>query len=101
MFSTDTGICIHDVILTLIDLQLAHTGASTIEMNSRDHRPRRHQKSVTDHEQCDANNNSMAIITIDEDLLHTHLTRLTNKNLLSKTDQHIFYPKYLRFPNRR
>jgi hypothetical protein len=69
--------------------------------DSRDHRTRRRQKSATDHEQCDDNNNSTAIITIDENLLHTHLARLNNKNILSKTDQHIFNPKYLRFHNRR
>jgi hypothetical protein len=72
-------------------------------MNSKQHesRNRRRPKSSTDYEQCDDNNNSTSILTIDEDLLHTHLTRLNNKNLLSKNDQHIFYPKYLRFHNRR
>jgi hypothetical protein len=102
----DTGIYMDDVIQTLIDLRLAHTGASNIEMNSkkqegRDQRPRRRQKSNTDHDQCDNNNNSTAILTIDEDLLHTNLARLSNTNVLTKNDQHIFYPKYLRLINRR
>lgn len=102
--SNDTGICIDDVIQTLIDLRLARTGASTIEMNhrqqeAREHRQRRRQKSNSESEQeYDNNNNSTAILTIDEDILHTNFVRLINGNT---TDQNIFYPKYLRLNNRR
>ncbi len=94
LFSIDTGICINDVIQTLIDLRLAHTGISTIDI--RDQRNRRYQKS-----DIDDNNNSNSILTIDEDLLHSNLIRLSNGNLLSKSDQHNFLPKYLRLNNRR
>src|ERR1700734_3474402 len=95
-----------DVIQTLIDLHLAHTGTSTIEMNykqqgSRDQRHRRRQKINIDQEKCDDNNNLTSILAIDEDLLHKNLSRLLNANLLLKTDQHIFYSKYLRLINRR
>jgi len=103
LFSIDTGICIDDVVQTLIDLRLAHTGTSTIEMNykqqeAREHRHRRREKSNTDSEQHE--NNLISILAIDEDLLHSTLARLSKGNLLSKTDQHIFYPKYLRLINR-
>jgi hypothetical protein len=62
----------------------------------RDQRNRRCQKS-----DIDDNNNSSSILTIDEDLLHSNLIRLSNGNLLSKPDQHSFLPKYLRLNNRR
>lgn len=107
MFSIDTGICIDDVIQTLIDLRLAHTGVPTIEMNYKQHeargqRHRRREKSISESDdQYDNNNNSTAILTIDEDRLHSILTRLSNENILTKNDQHIFYPKYLRLINRR
>jgi len=71
------------------------------QQESRDQRNRRRQKTNIDHEKCDDNNNLTSILSIDEDLLHTHLARLLNGNLLSKTDQHIFNPKYLRLINRR
>ncbi|CAF4789306.1 unnamed protein product, partial [Rotaria magnacalcarata] len=61
----DTGICIEDVIQTLIELRLAHTSSSTGETNckqqeSRDHRHhhRRRRKSNSDSDQCDDNNNT-------------------------------------------
>ena len=77
-----------------------------MEMNSKqyDHRHRRRQKSLTESDQIDDNNNNQAfvILTIDEDRLQTLLVQLNqNSNLLSKTSQHLFYPKYLRFLPRR
>ncbi|CAF2130269.1 unnamed protein product [Rotaria magnacalcarata] len=109
--SMDTGICIEDVIQTLIELRLAHTSSSTGETNckqqeSRDHRHhhRRRRKSNSDSDQCDDNNNTLnstSVLIIDEDLLHTAITRLSNENVSSNNDQHVFDRNYLRFINRR
>ncbi|CAF1400742.1 unnamed protein product [Rotaria sordida] len=108
--SMDTGICIEDVIQTLIDLQLAHTGTTIIETHykqqeARDQRHhRRRQKSNGDYDQNDNNNNTLhsnSVLTIDEDLLHSTIARLSNENLSSKNDQHIFDRNYLRLINRR
>jgi hypothetical protein len=71
------------------------------QQESRDQRHRRRQKMNIESEQCDDNNNLTSILAIDEDLLHSTLTRLSNGNLLLKNDQHMFYPKYLRLNNRR
>lgn len=98
--SLDTGICLDDVIRTLIDLQLAYTG----QMNSKQHEIRDHRNRRRQSDQIDDNNNNQAfvILTIDEDRLQTLLVQLNqNSNLLSKTEQHLFYPKYLRFLPRR
>lgn len=70
-----------------------------MEVNSKVHR--RRQKSS---DQIDDNNNNQAfvILTIDEDRLQTLLVQLNQKsNLLSQVQQHLFYPKYLRFLPRR
>jgi len=108
-FSIDTGICIEDVIQTLIDLRIAHTGTSTIEINyqqqeARDHRHRRRHKPNIDHDQCDNNNNSLnstSVLAIDGDLLHSNIVRISNGNSSSKQDQHIFNSNYLRLSSRR
>lgn len=66
-------------------------------------RQRRRQKSLNESEQIDDNNNNntFSILTIDENRLQTLLVQLNNSNLLSKNQQHLFYPKYLRFLPRR
>ena len=66
-------------------------------------RQRRRQKSLTESEQIDDNNNNhfFSILTVDEDRLQTLLVQLANSNLVSKNQQHLFYPKYLRFLPRR
>jgi hypothetical protein len=90
--------CIDDVIQTLIDLRLAHTGIET-NYKQQGVRGRRHKPN-----QCDDNNNTLnptSILTIDEDRLHSIKTRLSNGDLLTKPDQHIFHSNYLRLINRR
>lgn len=107
--SIDTGICIEDIIQTLIDLQIAHTSMSTIDttykkQEVRDQRQRRRQKSNSDCDQYDDNNNALnstSVLSINEDVLHTALTRLSNENRSSKSDQHVFDPNYLRLTSRR
>jgi hypothetical protein len=87
----DTGICIEDVIQTLIDLRLAHTGQSGNEIRNR-----RRQKSNTDN-----NNNNLdctSVLTIDEDALRTAYHRFSTSNLAS---QNIFDPTCLRLISRR
>lgn len=110
LFSLDTGICVEDVIQTLIDLRLAHTRASTLEayhkhQEARDQRNRRRQKSNSDSDQYDDNNNntldSTSVLVIDEDLLHSNLVRLANENSSLKQVQHIFDRNYLRLIGRR
>jgi hypothetical protein len=98
--SIDTGISIEDVVQTLIDLRVAHTGTSTIETNykqqeARDRRQRRRQILKNDYD------NNTTVLAIDEDLLHSTMARLLNGNLLSKQNQHIFDPTYLRLSSRR
>ncbi|CAF4556792.1 unnamed protein product [Rotaria sp. Silwood2] len=105
----DTGIFIEDVIQTLIDLRLGHTGTSTIEIHykqqeARDQRHRRRQKSNGDYDENDKNNNTLnsdSVLTIDEDVLHSTIARLSNENSSSQNDQHIFDRNYLRLINRR
>lgn len=107
--SIDTGICIEDIIQTLIDLQIAYTSMSTIDttykkQEVRDQRQRRRQKSNSDCDQYDDNNNALnstSVLSINEDVLHTALTRLSNENRSSKSDQHVFDPNYLRLTSRR
>ncbi|CAF4742693.1 unnamed protein product, partial [Rotaria magnacalcarata] len=76
------------------------------QQESRDHRHhhRRRRKSNSDSDQCDDNNNTLnstSVLIIDEDLLHTAITRLSNENVSSNNDQHVFDRNYLRFINRR
>ena len=112
----ETGICIEDVVQTLIDLQLGHIGPSTIETHykqqeARDqrHRRRGRQKSTYYHQQYDNNINinnnnafhSTSILVIDEDLLNSTFARLKNENSLFKHDQHVFDRNCLRIVNRR
>lgn len=108
-FSIDTGICADDIVQTLIDLRLAHTGTSTVENNyrkqePRDQRHRRRFKSNMDIDQCDNNGNTLdhtAVLAIDEDLLHTNLVRLNNRKSPVQLNEHNFDPRYLRFTSRR
>ncbi len=97
LFSTDTGICIEDVIQTLIDLRIAHTGNSTNEINLK-------QSEIRNRRRQDNNNNNIdlsAILVIDTDVLRTASNRLTIGNLSSKNNQNLFDPTYLRLNNRR
>jgi len=87
--SIDTGICLDDVIQTLIDLRIAYTG----EVNNRQYR--RRQRSTSEHDDSSV---SQSVLTIDQDLLHSTLIRF---NLPSKVSQKNFYSKYLRWNNRR
>ena len=110
-FSIDTGICADDIVQTLIDLRLAHIRKSIVENNHkqqepRDQRHRRRFKSNMDIDQCDNNNNNntldlTAVLTIDEDLLHTNFVRLNNRKSSVKLDEHNFDPRYLRLTSRR
>lgn len=97
----DTGICIEDVVQTLIDLRLAHTGKSLNDTNLKqlEGRNRRRQQNPLDN-----NNNTLdpsSVLIIDSDALRSALGRLSSNNLLSKQSQHVFDPKYLRLTNRR
>jgi hypothetical protein len=97
LFSTDTGICIEDVIQTLIDLRIAHTGNSTNEINLK-------QSEIRNRRRQDNNNNNIdlsAILVIDTDVLRTASNRLSIGNLSSKNNQNLFDPTYLRLNNRR
>ncbi|CAF2447146.1 unnamed protein product [Rotaria sp. Silwood2] len=98
--SMDTGICIEDVIQTLIDLRLAHTKKSTNEINLKQQEVRNRRR----HQQCDNNNNNLdlsSILIIDADALRTALNNSSTNNLSSKDNQNIFDPTYLRLISRR
>ena len=108
----DTGICIEDVIQTLIDLRLAHSKAPSSEahhkqLEARGQRHCRRQKSTSDTDQCDDDDDnnstldSTSVLVIDEDLLHSNLVRLSKENSSAKQDEHIFDRNYLRFIGRR
>ncbi|CAF1149101.1 unnamed protein product [Rotaria magnacalcarata] len=106
--SVDTGICIEDVIQTLIDLRLAHTGKSISENNFKQHEVRnrrRHQNQSDDNNNNNNNNNnnldSSSLLIIDTDALRTALCRLSTNNAASKQNQNIFDPAYLRLLSRR
>jgi hypothetical protein len=97
----DTGICIEDVIQTLIDLRLAHTGKSTNEITLKQNEIRHRRRYQN---QCDNNNNNLdvsSLLIIDDDALRTAMNRLSNGNLSLKNNQNIFDPTYLRIINRR
>ncbi|CAF0957605.1 unnamed protein product [Adineta steineri] len=104
--SIDTGIRIEDVIQTLIDLRIAHTGAENIETNYRQQeaRDQRHNNRRRNHKYDDDNNNTLnstSVLAIDEDVLHTKLVCLLNGTSSLKHDQNIFDANYLRFISRR
>ena len=104
--SADTGICMEDIIQTLIDLRLAYTGTPNNEPTPKpnDSRYRRRPKVARDGNPCDSNNNhldSSSLITIDEDALRVALHRLSTGNLASKHNQNAFDATYLRVINRR
>ena len=96
-----------DILQTLIDLRLAHTGISISDQPTKttDGRYRRRRKNSRDGNQCDNNNNhldSSALITIDEDILRQAMNRLSMNNLISsKHNPSTFDPNYLRMTNRR
>ncbi len=95
--STDTGICIEDVIQTLIDLHLAHTGNSTSDINLK-------QSEIRNRRRQDNNNNNLdpsSILIINTDVLRTAVNRLSTGNLSSKNNQNLFDPAYLRLNSRR
>jgi hypothetical protein len=101
LFSTDTGICIEDVIQTLIDLRLAHTVQSTNEITLKQNEIRHRRRYQN---QCDNNNNNLdvsSLLIIDDDVLRTAMNRLSNGNLSLKNNQNIFDPTSLRIINRR
>lgn len=104
--STDTGICMEDILQTLIDLRLAYTGTPNTEAAAKpnDNRNRRRAKVAREGNPCDSNNNhldSAALVTIDEDALRVALHRLSTGNLASKHNQNAFDATYLRVINRR
>jgi len=95
--STDTGICIEDVIQTLIDLRIAHTGNSTSEITLK-------QSEIRNRRRHDNNNNNLdlsSVLIIDTDVLRTAINRLSTGNLSSKNNQNLFDPAYLRLNSRR
>ena len=97
MFSTDTGICLEDVVQTLIDLRIGHTGNSTNDINLK-------QSEIRNRRRHDNNNNNIdisSILIIDTDILRTELNRLLNGNLSSKNNQNLFDSTYLRLNSRR
>jgi hypothetical protein len=97
----DTGICIEDVIQTLIDLRLAHTVKSTNEITLKQTEIRHRRRYQN---QCDNNNNNLdvsSLLIIDDDVLRTAMNRLSNGNLSLKNNQNIFDPTSLRIINRR
>ncbi len=95
--STDTGICVEDVVQTLIDLHLAHTGNSINDLNLK-------QSEIRNRRRHDNNNNNLdpsSILVINTDILRTALNRLSTGNLSSKNNQNLFDPAYLRLNTRR
>ncbi|CAF1234523.1 unnamed protein product [Adineta steineri] len=102
--SMDTGICLEDVIQTLIDLGLAHSGKSTNEITLKPHEirnQRRRQQNQLDNNNNNNNLESTSFLIINEDVLRTAITRLSTDNTLLKNNQNIFDPSSLRLINRR
>lgn len=95
--SIDTGICIEDVIQTLIDLQLAHTGNSTTDIHLK-------QSEMRQRRRHDNNNNNLdpsSILVINSDVLRTALNRSSMGNSSSQNNSNLFDPAYLRLNTRR
>lgn len=95
--SIDTGICIEDVIQTLIDLHLAHTGNSTSDIHLK-------QSEMRQRRRHDNNNNNLdpsSILIINSDVLRTALNQLSMGNSSSQNNSNVFDPAYLRLNTRR
>ncbi|CAF1082281.1 unnamed protein product [Rotaria sordida] len=98
--SMETGICIEDVVQTLIDLRLAHTKNSTNEINFKQPEVRNRRRHHH-HHQCDNNLDVSSVLIIDVDALRTALNNLSTSNLSSKHNQNAFDSTYLRLISRR
>ena len=80
----DTGICIEDVVQTLIDLNLAHTGQSINEINFRQQEIRGRRRQ---HNQYDNNNNNLdgsSVLIINTDVLRAALNHISTSNFTSR-----------------
>lgn len=93
----DTGICIEDVIQTLIDLRIAYTSNSTNEINLKPAEIRNRRR----HDNNNNNIDSSSILIINTDVLRTASNRLSTSNLVSKNNQNLFDSTCLRLNTRR
>ena len=97
MSSIDTGICMEDILQTLIDLRLAHTNASTLQEGH----VQRYRRRLKSHPENLSTNTTMSVLVIDQDALHTAMVRTFNVASATKQDQHIFDARFLRPSQRR
>ena len=97
----DTGICIEDVVQSLIDLRLAYTGKPTNEINPKQPEARNRRRHNIQYDDINNNLDPSSVLIIDTDKLSTVLNHLSTGNLSSKHSQNTFDPACLRLMNRR